>query len=744
MNSGRRIAHLIDHEGMKRYHDLKSHLHGTADRTAAFASIFRARDWGIVAGLLHDIGKYQQDFQNYLLSGTGKRGDVPHAPAGAWFACLRKWTPIAFSIQGHHGGLPDALRFQEEAWQVKARRSMEAALENGWDSGGLPETLDLPEWLSNMPSERKRLAAEAFTRFLFSCLVDADYLDTEQFMNPDHTNLREIPYADLDTLEASLDAYMEDLIHFSKPGLVNDCRREILELCRKASILPPGAFSLAVPTGGGKTLSSMAFALRHAMLHGLHRIIVAIPFTSIIEQNAERYRDVFGKENIIEHHASIDPETETERNRLAAENWDAPIIVTTNVQFLESLFANRPGRCRKIHNIARSVIIFDEAQTIPPGLLTPTLSMLKDLVDWFGCSFVCCTATQPALHKRTGSMGTVFPGFEEMNPIIINPERFYNKLSRVQVRWPEDLNLSQSWNDLANAIMQEQRVLAIVNRRDDARELAKCMTPNTFHLSALMVPIHRLKVLSEIHRHLKDPDAICRVVATSLVEAGVDLDFPVVYRAFGPLDAIAQAAGRCNREGLLKDHHGNNVKGRVNIFFPSSKPLPGVHRRGTETTRAMYSARMTNLDDPDIYLEYFKRLYDTSDWDIHGIQPDRSSFKFRDVSKKYHLIDDGWSCPVIIPYDEKARETISRIRDGEFDKHLFRTLQRYVVNIKVDRQREWLDTGVLEFLIDETDSGDAERYPVVLRQPFFNSLYDQRFGLKVNEDPRLSAEELII
>jgi CRISPR-associated endonuclease/helicase Cas3 len=409
---------------------------------------------------------------------------------------------------------------------------------------------------------------------VFSCLVDADYLATEQFMAPEQAALRPSGQPSISELRDRADSYIDRLAHEAdqaRPGAaVNAHRARVLSACREAARLEPGFFTLTVPTGGGKTLSSLAFALRHAESHGLNRVITAIPFTSIIEQNAAHIRAALGDLNgklVLEHHSNLDPQQEkaqTQQNRLAAENWDAPVVVTTNVQLLESLFACRTGRCRKLHRIAHSVIVLDEAQALPPGLLAPTLAALRELVRNYGCTIVLCTATQPALEKRAN-----FPiGIDQPRPIIPHGHReeLFKGLKRVEVEQAGTLSDDQ----LVDRLASEDQVLCIVNTRPHAAELFTSLCErlgetNTverqglevpavgscLHLSANMCPRHRSAVLRLIRRRL-ETGRPCRVISTQLVEAGVDVDFPVVYRATAGLDAIAQAAGRCN-----------NIRGRV-------------------------------------------------------------------------------------------------------------------------------------------------------------------------------------
>ena len=383
------------------------------------------------------------------------------------------------------------------------------------------------------------------------------------------------------------DEHMAELTRSAANTLVNRLRNQILQQCRDKAGQDPGFFSLTVPTGGGKTLSGMAFALEHAIAHGKRRIIHIIPYTSIIEQTAGIFRGIFG-EAVIEHHSSLDPEHETERSRLAAENWDAPVIVTTSVQFFESLFAARTSRCRKLHNIVDAVVVLDEAQLLPPEFLQPILNALNLLVVHYGVTVVLSTATQPALESRTNSFGkTVLRGLDHMREIIDDPDALYAKLERVHVRLPEDFHAGVSWERIAAEIAQHDSVLAIVNTRRQARELHALLPKGTIHLSALMCGQHRSDVIAGIKEKLRRDEPV-RVVSTQLVEAGVDLDFPVVYRALSGLDSIAQAAGRCNREGRLD-------RGEVVVFVPPEPAPPGVMRRAADKTVSTLAGKLAQI-----------------------------------------------------------------------------------------------------------------------------------------------------
>ncbi len=559
---------------------LSDHLTNAAELAESFAEAFGSSDWGQLAGLWHDIGKYRQEFQQKL---RGANVSVDHSGAGAALARERDdklGLFLALAIAGHHSGLANIVSTECGPKPLKQRlrenipvlEAIRSDLPNEIAERPVP---DLPAFLWRAPKGRPDIQMERrrrafWTRFLFSALVDADRLNSEAFADPTVAATRS-RYADIADLKNRLDACINDkvanLSAEAREREVNKARSEVLRACRSAAEDRPGIFSLTVPTGGGKTLSSMSFALRHTKHHGLRRIIVVIPYTSIIEQNAEEYRNALGAENVIEHHSNLNPETRearygddlVRRHELACENWDAPVVVTTTVQFFESLFSNHPSRCRKLHNIARSVVILDEVQTLPEQFLVPIVDALNELVSNYGCSIVLSTATPPALAARNS-----FPaGLRNVRPIITAPLALFQRLSRVSYTWPAADDKPAGWDELAAELADEPQVLVVVHRRKDARELATQLGARTdndsaVHLSALMCPAHRSAVLKQVNATLLT-GAPCRLVSTQLIEAGVDIDFPVVYRALAGLDSVVQAAGRCNREGRL-------ARGRVVVY----------------------------------------------------------------------------------------------------------------------------------------------------------------------------------
>jgi CRISPR-associated endonuclease/helicase Cas3 len=722
----------------------ESHLQGVSDRAAAFGAAFESADWGRIAGLWHDLGKYRDEFQKYLEKAKGATGG-DHAVVGALLASLSQANaglPLALAIAGHHAGvanpvesgaaLPTPLkeRLQKHASTLKELLPrIPDAIKN----------LKLPPMPERFRTSAKNLSAkdrdelfrslEFWTRFLFSALVDADRLDAEAFDSPDKRRVATAGYDTIAALRDRLDQHIDGLAAAKVRGAdsspVNRCRAAVLQACRQAAELPPGIFSLSVPTGGGKTLSAMAFALRHAERHGLRRIIAVIPYTSIIEQNAAVYRKALGDANVIEHHSNLDPATESERNQLASENWDAPVIVTTSVQFFESLFSNRPSACRKLHNVARSVIVLDEVQTLPPQFLSPILQGLQELVDHYGCTIVLSTATQPALARRE----SLPDGLVNVQRIIADPATLGRDLRRVAVEWPALDEPPVTWEGLAAELAKHRQVLAIVHRRDDARKLAELLMNQVpkdeiFHLSALMCPMHRSAVLDSVKETL-EAGKPCRLVSTQLVEAGVDIDFPVVYRALGGLDSIVQAAGRCNREGKAE-------AGLVVVFRAPSLPPRGTATKGLKSTESMlrHTGGTLELDDPCIFEEFFRSLYFAHDLDARGIQAERTKLNFATVGRDFKLIEDGCHT-VLVPYegvqDRLAAfcEAVARREVGSTEslRVRLRALQPFLVNLYNDDFDRLMSHGAIDV------SGETVH---VLTLPFHH-LYSKTFGLVVKE-----------
>ncbi len=702
-------AHSRPGADQQDWEPLEEHLQRVGEMAEGFSDGFGARPWGQLAGLWHDIGKYSEAFQSYLAANASEGDDghraevagrVDHSTAGAQQAA--KLGPrgrlLAYCIAGHHAGLPDdeggpaglSLRLMK---QVERYDAVPAEL--------LARSLPPPPKL--WPSGDRRRSAFAvgfFTRMLFSCLVDADFLATEQFMDPKRASQRPSNGTTPVDLLARLDRHLEEKQRSAPDTPVNHQRRKVLAACREKAKLPPGFFSLNVPTGGGKTLSSLAFALTHAAQHDLRRVVYAIPFTSIIEQTADVFRqglDDLGSE-VLEHHSNLEadePKSQSERSRLAAENFDAPVIVTTNVQIFESLFSSRTSRCRKLHRLAKSVIVLDEAQTLPPNLLAPTLAAVDELVRNYGTTVVLCTATQPAIERREG-----FPiGLEGATAIVDDPHALHVALRRAEVESIGKLTNEQ----LVERLSQEAQVLCVVNTRRHATDLFRLLgNPGALHLSANMCGAHRSKVIAEIRRRL-DPNvkAPCCVISTQVVEAGVDVDFPVVYRAVAGLDSVAQAAGRCNREGVLRDEEGRLRRGRVFVFEydeQAQRPPPLI-RRAAAHFREVAADYTDDLLSPEAVEAYFQLHYwqqggdDGRGWDrgregmgvmrcFGGEDGNPLHHQFREAAERYRLIEDAQT-PILVPYGKRGGALIRDLqRMPEPPGHGFdRAAQRYVVGV---------------------------------------------------------------
>ncbi|WP_347889006.1 CRISPR-associated helicase Cas3' [Nitrosomonas europaea] len=669
-------------------HFLEEHLLAVAVLAAEFASVFNSQDWARLSGLWHDLGKYSDEFQHYIKNVTGyaaeahiegPAGRVDHSTAGAIHA-IRQFGKIgripAYLIAGHHAGLPDWSASEIGGKALSARLSPEQDYLLDRIS---PQIIPADILNQPQPSTRPKGGTEGlhlWLRMLFSCLTDADFLDTEAFMDGRKTATR-AGYPDLPELLSAFNNYMAGKARTDTP--VNIIRSSILNQCREKAHMAPGIFSLSVPTGGGKTLSGTAFALEHAIKHQKRRIIYVIPYTSIIEQTAAIFRSIFG-DNIVEHHANLDPDQEDSRSRLATENWDAPIIVTTSVQFFESLFAARTSRCRKLHNIVNSVVVLDEVQLLPPEFLQPITDVMNLLVAHYGVTFLLSTATQPALSSFHTFGALLFRGLDNVHEIVDNPDALYQKLKRVEIEIPDDLTTPGDWQTIADALKKYSTVLCIVNRRDDARELYRLMPKDTVHLSALMCGEHRSRVIADIKARLERNEPV-RVISTQLVEAGVDFDFPVVYRALAGLDSIAQAAGRCNREGRQSD------PGKVVVFIPPKPAPPGLLRQAAQISISLLSGKDKDVLGRELARQFFEHLYARAPTlDKHGIHAlltqdaGEGAIQFRTAAARFRLIDDSAYQTILVCYS--GNETLlGQLKKEGPQRWLMRKLQRYAVNL---------------------------------------------------------------
>jgi len=708
------IAHVHKNENdtWASPHILSEHLAETAKLAETFADEFHSGAWGKAAGLAHDAGKGRLLWQRYLhlKSGyydedahlEGRRSKIPHAIHGAELVENLFGKAIgrilAYCIAGHHAGLPDwssakgagqaSLQFQKT--KVKDLTDIESSIINNIQT----TKPSLPPW-----KFAPGLDIALWIRMLYSCLVDADFLDTENYMEHDKT-LNRGGYCSMMELFERFNLFSKQLDEQSEDTKVNQIRRNIRAKCVQMAKEEQGIFSLAVPTGGGKTLSSLAFALEHAKAHQLKRIIYVIPYTSIIEQNADVFRSAVGEDQVIEHHSSLDEDDTTPKSRLAAENWDAPVIVTTSIQFFESLFAAKSSRCRKLHNIVGSVIILDEAQLVPVEFLAPILETMQLLVDHYHVSFVISTATQPAFKERLVD-GHLFKGLTRIKEIMGDEEEvktLYQSLIRYSVQFPDDHHAVSSWEAISQALIAYEQVLCIVSDRKSCRDLHKLMPNGTYHLSALMCGQHRSKIIKEIKQKLKNHEAV-RVISTQLVEAGVDLDFPVVYRALAGLDSIAQAAGRCNREGKL------TAPGKVLVFNPPRKAPKGLLRKAADTTRSL----VLGIDEDPLAYSMFEKYFAELYWKANSLDkeeiavllnPERNdsrecSIYFRTAAKRFRIIDDTLQKTIFVRYGE-GEKLIDLLKTKGPDRWLLRKLQRYTVNVYNNQFNVLRQRGAIE------------------------------------------------
>lgn len=709
-----------------RTHDLQNHLQETAVLAKRFAATFGCSGWGWLAGLWHDIGKSSSTFQDYLLN-QGER--IDHSTAGAIHA-VRKLgihgRVLAYLIAGHHAGLPDWLSDSEIGATLAHRLEKQELLER---LPILPSAiLEAERPKDRPPPPSTPLAASTWLRMLFSCLVDADFLDTEAFFDPDKLKLRD-RFLPIDVLLERFNSFIAEIVAKASVTHVNRKRREIADLCVRKAVLPQGFFSLTVPTGGGKTLASMAFALHHAQTNGLARIIYVIPYTSIVEQVADQFKKVF-PDNVVEHHSNIALVDDAAISResyalqLASENWDAPIIVTTSVQFFESLFASRTSRCRKLHNIVNSVVVLDEAQLLPMEFLAPILEALTELQRGYGVTVLFSTATKPAFSPQPALN---FKGIAEITEIVDDPPALDLALRRTSIRKLRDL-AQVSWDQLAGEVSAHESVLCIVNRRDDARTLWEIMPPGTIHLSALMCGMHRSWVIRTIKERLLRGEPT-RVVSTQLVEAGVDVDFPVIFRAASGLDSIAQAGGRCNREGLRET-------GLVFVFTPPSRIPAGYLRQAASIgMRQLANLQDDNLSQED-FTAFFRELYwlqgeRLDNHNILGILANHPEFhfSFRSAARKFKIVDDKTQAPVIVRYENEDLLDMLERRGPE--RLLLRRLQRFVVNIPRRRHQRLVGEGAIR-----------EVYSGIFIQAY-SALYHQDLGFCPDRSTVYEPDELL-
>ena len=682
----------------------KAHSCGVAERAELFTQALGMPGWGTFLGLLHDKGKEKKDFQTYIRlmnefpADSRTYQDKTHAYVGALLA--KRLFPkgyhfVAYALAGHHAGMPDSYSLEELL-------KKDLPEEVSWD--GLPDVPSPPSYLRQM----QQPDLNHLFRMLYSCLVDADYLDTENFMMPGQARLRNNQTSLADLLP-KLEVYLQNLAERSADTPVNRIRKQVQDVCRQAAERPSGVYSLTVPTGGGKTLSSILWAMLHAIRQGKQRIILSIPYTSIITQTAAVLKKIFGDDQVLEHHSNLavdetDVSDETAlRKKLATENWDFPIIVTTNVQLLESMYASHPSACRKLHNIANSVLLFDEVQTLPGERLQPIVDALRTYQRFFGVSLLFTTASQPTLEGvRPGHQADLL-GFEKIEEIVPATWHLHEKLRRVHLHF---CTSPLTYQEISEQLLQHPRVLCIVNTRKDAGEIFSRLGESEpgalhFHLSRMMCAEHLDHTLHEIKEALqRDASTPIRVVSTQLVEAGVDMDFPVVYRQEAGLDSILQAAGRCNREGKLPE------LGRTEVFQIEGRRVP----LGTLNYANQARLNMPVPEDwfsPEAMKDYFTHFYhqiptfdkkeegkDGLKWTMQELLYSVKKLMFDTADHVFRLIDSkGYS--VVVHYGE-SDTLMNHLKNGVFDPLLFRRLNRYAVQLNEHDFKAFVEAGMIE------------------------------------------------
>lgn len=672
------IAHTENR--VKIVHGLAEHLYAVADIMSKFVCNSDYSWLFAITGLLHDLGKYQSEFQDYLKNG-GRRGSVPHAVLGAVYAYMKlRQTEAAFAIDGHHKGLPDLGDLSQDIkLAMLEKNKLDEIFEIFEQDVTFNNTL-IPE----KPIFKDSYKRELLTRYLFSSLTDADWLDTEAHFSHENKIERISVSLDHDKLIKAIDRLIASK---RSVGKINEMRTRARQYAISKAEMPQGFYSLTLPTGMGKTLTSVTWALHHAKRHKLERLIIVLPFTSIIDQTAKELKLIFGDGLVLEHHTNynenLDVFQEKEeasvdayRHRLATENWDYPIIITTTVQFFESLFSNMPSKCRKIHNIARSVVVFDEVQTLPKELVIPTLTMLKNVQEVMNVSLLFCTATQPAFAKRHS-----FDGIENIEPLVENSAQLFEATRRVDYRALNGFNEVTNELILDSIIQDGNSALCIFNTKQKAKNFYECIIKAEnflhFHLSTNMCPAHRKEVIEKIRLKLAEREKIL-LSSTQLIEAGVDFDFPAVYREISPLESIIQSAGRCNREGKM------DKPGQVYIFkHEDSKTPDRQYASLAEYALDTYKTDLEKLHKHDFFTEYYADSHSLFfEPDKKGINQDREKFRFRTVAGTYHLIDSDTEAVFIYKFDDKSEALYLQLKDKEqLSRADYRLMQPYNVQL---------------------------------------------------------------
>lgn len=781
------FAHSVQGAPEQFWEPLGHHLLAVGRGGAGFAAFFGASHIALAMGLLHDIGKNALAYQHYIrcpIEKTGRKGP-DHSSAGAKEAVNLYGEQIgrimAFGLAGHHAGLMNGSGHEGGALSARLTKTVEDY--DGWQDHitDLPATESIRADLAAMqPNAIEPGFTPSFlTRMLFSCLVDADFLETEAFYA---RSRGDAPPSRGGSLRPEHVRQVRDYMasHRRDDTPVNRLRSQILDHANGKAALPPGLFTLTVPTGGGKTLTSLSFAMEHAAAHDLRRIIYVIPFTSIIEQTAQIFREDIGLgDDVLEHHSSFDwdkcePARENDEEmegtdglaklRRDSQNWDAPIVVTTAVQFFESLFATRTSKVRKLHNLAKSVIILDEAQSIPVHLLRPCMAAIDELARNYGATIILCTATQPALRTQDEALPKTAKGkcegldIPEERELAPDPQGLYVQLRRVTVEWRQEPVTDA---EIAERFAAQPQMLCIVNSRAHARDLFEAIRdqPGAVHLTTLMCARHRRAVLARLRDDLKGGRPV-RLVATSLAESGLDLSMPEVWRAAAGLSNIAQAAGRCNRSGELGPL--GQAFGRAVVFEPAEvegrKSIPGAmmpfYQAAKNAMRAIERSQSNDVLSLEAVQDYYKWLYwaqgyetldkatlpDDGKYPIIPAIRDTSrklDFPFASIAQAFRMIDDVMD-PVIVPWDDIARAAIDSLRHADLPPAgVQRRLQQYVVPVPAKAREAMLGSGAVQAIRPEVY---GDRF-VVLESP---SLYDPALGLRLDDPTWRSSESNVL
>lgn len=671
MKQTKYIAHSENSYGEEQ--SMKQHSEGVAELMKSFALADDFAEIYSYCGLLHDIGKYSNGFQNYIRSKGEKE---PHAKWGAYMARMNKLINIAFSVIGHHAGLPNRDAMFETLEQCAKDENMwnqiqQALKEDDFnipicDNGSFNKIGDV-------------FQKELFIRLIYSALVDADSLDTERHFQKEQSDARSCKILDVDALLAALNNRFDS---FKQVTPLNELRTNVRLYAQSLANSDQGCFSMTLPTGMGKTLTSLNWALHHAKAHSnINRIVIVLPFISIIDQTANELKTIFKDYDVIlEHHSNVIYEGSNEEEsyckdskELATENWDYPIVITTAVQFFESLFSNQRSQCRKLHNLQDSIVIFDEIQTLPVNLAECTMKMLNDMLHLCRCSFLFCTATQPNFQTRKD-----FCGIDQITPLVENPASIFASTKRVKYISVDDYK-AQSFESIADCVVeQNDSVLIVCNTKKKAMALFECLKTRSeipfLHLSTNMCQIHRMEVIKKVRQKLKEGEKLI-LCSTQLIEAGVDIDFPVVFRELAPLEAIIQSAGRCNREGKLKE-------GKVCLFQLEAQGQPS---RDYETfakfARLCYQGNENILSDADFYTNYYTNIianYSSED----NVTPKREKLRFQDVADIYRIINGNTTSLFIYRYDKESLSLYNTIKDKEYlSRKDYQQIAQYSVQV---------------------------------------------------------------